>query len=114
VRLRELKCPLCKGRDLEELGEDRYKCRFCGLIFRVYFEEEDGMVIEADISTASIDYNLVVGRGEGRLIECPHCGREIYMWFKTLESDPDWIDIVVVKGDSEVLEKVEIPPEGEE
>jgi len=114
IELRELKCPLCKGKDLEKLGEDKYRCRFCGLSFKVVDIDEEGKLM-VDISATNIDYNNVASyRGATTLITCPHCGREIYLWFRTLELDPYRIDMAVIKGDPRVLEKVKIPPEDEE
>jgi len=115
VCLRELKCPLCGSKNLEELDEDKYRCRFCGLRFEVDIEEEDGEEkLVVDIGEAHAEYHHITSRiGESTFITCPHCGREIYLWLRTRELDSDWIDITVIKGDEKVLEKIKIPPEDE-
>jgi len=117
IHLRELKCPLCGGKDLERLDEDKYRCRFCGLRFVIVdiVEEDKGEVLDVDIAEANVEYHHITSRvGESALITCPHCGREIYLWLRAPEGDPDWISIAVIKGDQEVLDKVKIPPEDEE
>jgi len=113
VHLRELKCPLCKGKDLEKLGEDKYRCRFCGLRFEIVdiVEEDEGEELVVSTAEDSVRYSVI---GDSAIITCPYCGREIHLWIKASEGDPDWIDIIVIKGDQEVLDKVKLPPEDEE
>jgi len=116
IHLRELKCPLCRGKDLEKLSEEKYRCRFCGLSFEVVdiVKENGEEKLAVSISETHIEYHHITSHiGESTFITCPHCRREIYLWIKALESDPDWIDIAVVKGDKKVLKKIKIPPEDE-
>jgi len=95
---------------LEKLGENEYRCKFCGLDFQIVDVDEEGN-LEVDISAATVDYyDVVYGRAE-EIIKCPHCGRDIYLWFRTLG---DLIEIVAIKGDQEVLDKVFASPEDEE
>jgi len=111
VHLRELKCPLCGGKDLEELEyEYEYRCKFCGARFTAEIEEG---VLSVDVSEGTVNYYDVVSfRGDTTIITCPYCKREIYLWVKMV-ADTDIIDMVAIKSDEEVLEKVKIPPEDE-
>jgi len=113
VRLRELKCPFCRNKNLKRTSGDKeksYTCTFCGA--KITIVEEEKNLIVVDVSETHIKYHHVTSRmGDSTFITCPHCGRIIYLWFKTLELDSDWINIVVLKGEEKVLDKVKIPPE---
>jgi len=115
VYLRELECPLCGGKDLEKLGENEYRCKFCGLDFQIVDVDEEGN-LEVDISTATVNYYDVEYERAEAIIKCPHCGRDIYLWLGALG---DLVEIVAIKGDQEVLDKIrssleDEEPEGEE
>lgn len=73
IHLHELRCPLCKGKDLEKLGKDKCRCRFCSLGFEVIdVVEADGEELIIDISEACIEYHHVASHiGEGAFITCP-------------------------------------------
>jgi len=111
VHLRELKCPLCGGKDLEELEHEdeythKYRCKFCGVCFTVDEIVEGVLSVLVNEGSARVRFG-----GDDTIITCPYCKREIYLW---VVPEEDTIGIVAIKSDEEVLKKVKIPPEDEE
>jgi DNA-directed RNA polymerase subunit RPC12/RpoP len=97
MHLRKLKCPPCRSDNLEDLGKDKFRCEFCGVIFEAVKEESGIVTIYVNKAIVN-DHHIASGLGDSALIECPYCRREIYLWLRTLEGDPGSISFIVIKG----------------